>query len=111
MLEIKRLKEKLLLTAIILGIIALLCLCDMPCPIQRLTGINCLGCGMTRAVFSAIRLDFIAAFNYHKMFWSLPILYLCFLKDGRLFKNKVLNVIFYSLTLLGFVFNWLLSIF
>ena len=58
------------------------------CPILDLFGVHCLGCGMSRAVISVLRFDFSAAFSYHLMFWSLPLLYLCFLRDGKLFKNK-----------------------
>ncbi len=80
------------------------------CPILTLTGIPCLGCGMTRAVGSALRLDFAGAFSYHFMFWSLPLLFFCFMKDGRIFKNKYLNLIFYALILAGFVANWILKL-
>lgn len=42
------------------------------CPIKYLTGISCAGCGMTRAVFSALTLNFEDAFAYHPL-WALPI--------------------------------------
>ena len=37
------------------------------CPIRFLTGISCPGCGMTRALLSALRFDFQAAFFYHTL--------------------------------------------
>lgn len=37
------------------------------CPIQFVTGISCPGCGMTRALVSAVCLDIEAAFAYHPM--------------------------------------------
>lgn len=40
------------------------------CPIRFLTGVSCPGCGMTRAVVSALRLDFKTAFDYHPL-WIL----------------------------------------
>ncbi len=39
------------------------------CPIKLITGINCPGCGMTRAFKSAVMLDFAGAFSYHPMFF------------------------------------------
>ena len=41
------------------------------CPIRFLTGVSCMGCGMTRAIFSAIRLHFSDAFSYHPL-WMIP---------------------------------------
>ena len=45
----------------------------LPCPIKCVTGISCAGCGMTRAVLSAIGGDFSGAFYYHPLWFSLPI--------------------------------------
>ena len=42
------------------------------CPIRFLTGISCPGCGMTRALLSALRMDFQAAFYYHPL-WVLLV--------------------------------------
>lgn len=44
------------------------------CPIKYITGISCAGCGMTRACFSALRLDFSRAFYYHPLFWMVPVI-------------------------------------
>ena len=38
------------------------------CPAKLFLGIPCPGCGLTRAYFSALRLDFAAAFRYHPLF-------------------------------------------
>lgn len=43
------------------------------CPILFLTGISCAGCGMSRAWFCVLRMDFTGAFRYHPLFWILPI--------------------------------------
>lgn len=40
---------------------------NIPCPIKHITGISCAGCGMSRAVLSALSLDFAAAFAYHPL--------------------------------------------
>lgn len=41
------------------------------CPIRYLTGVSCAGCGMTRALFSALLLDFESAFSYHPLWVAL----------------------------------------
>lgn len=45
----------------------------LPCPIKYVTGISCAGCGMTRAVLSAIRGEFSGAFYYHPLWFLMPI--------------------------------------
>ena len=66
---------------------------------------------MTRAVLSAIRLDFADAFMLHPMFWSLPILIIYFLYDGSLFNNKKINSGVLAILALGFFLNWIVKIF
>ena len=43
------------------------------CPIKYVLGIACPGCGMTRAWFSILRLDFATALYYHPLFFIGPI--------------------------------------
>lgn len=38
------------------------------CPINRFFGVECPGCGMTRAFLSALQLDFRSAFYQHPLF-------------------------------------------
>ncbi len=38
------------------------------CPIKAIFGVSCAGCGLTRAMVCAIKLDFVNAFNYHPLF-------------------------------------------
>ena len=56
------------------------------CPIYRLTGIPCPGCGMTRALFRLLSLDFAGAWYYHPRVFVIPpaILYLVHRKAWRL---------------------------
>jgi hypothetical protein len=45
------------------------------CLFKNLTGIECYGCGMTRAILSAIHFRFVDAFHYNKLFLVvLPLL-------------------------------------
>lgn len=56
------------------------------CPIHRLTGLPCPGCGMSRALFSLAKLDFAGAWYYHPLvfFLPLPLLYLIHRKAWKL---------------------------
>lgn len=54
------------------------------CPVRFLTGISCPGCGMTRALVAALRLDFRAAFAYHPLFILLPLIFAAYLFFDRI---------------------------
>lgn len=73
------------------------------CVFKRICGFDCICCGMTRACLHALRLDFAAAFSYHPMFWSVPVLVLEFLFDGKLFGKKVIDFWLIGLIVLGFL--------
>lgn len=79
-------------TAVYLLFVAVLAYFHVPCMFKTLFGIPCFGCGMTRAYLSLLHLDLAAAFSYHPMFWSVPILYLYVLYDGKLFQNRKWNL-------------------
>jgi hypothetical protein len=59
----------------IAALIALLALVG-GCPIRALFGIPCPGCGLSRAWWEAIRLNFSAAFRYHPLWLPAPFLLL-----------------------------------
>ncbi len=65
---------------------------------------------MTRAVIALLSLDFKTAIYYHPMVFSLPILFLYFLFDGNLFKNKVLNRVVIAAIFVGFLVNWAINL-
>ena len=48
------------------------------CPLRFFFGISCPGCGMTRALLAALRLDFATAFSYHPLFFLLPFFLLSY---------------------------------
>ena len=109
--KIENIKPKLAVVPLILLLYLLMYALDTTCIVKSILGIPCPGCGMTRAVVSALRLDLAAAFRLHPMFWSLPLLVLYFLYDGHLFKNKRLNYGVGAAIALGFLLNWLIRIF
>ena len=104
------LKEKIFIGLIVISGIALGNLLKFRCIFLWLTGIECLGCGMTRALVSALKFDFADALQYHPMFWSLPIIGIYILFDGKVFKNRAINLIVPILIGIGFVVNWLYKV-
>ena len=106
----KHLRVYLLSALALAAAFLLLNLVGIGCPIKFLTGISCPGCGMTRAWISIFKLDLAAAFRYHPMFWSVPILCALYLFDGRIFKHTWLN---YAVTigiLAGFFACWIVRL-
>ncbi len=81
------------------------------CPFYRVFGVPCPGCGLTRAWLAVLRFDFAAAFGYNFMFWSVPLLALYVLFDGRPFPGKYQNGVVLSLIAVGFFFRFLLGLF
>ena len=106
MKRIKHLKNSLLLTGIYAAILFVFWQLKIPCLFNRFLGFPCPGCGMTRAVLSAIKLDFAAAFSYHPMFWSIPVLYLYFLFNGKVFNKKTLDISILIFIAVGFLISW-----
>ncbi len=105
--KIKGLGNSLLLTALYLAVLSVFWYFKIPCFFQSIFGFDCPGCGMSRAVFSALRLDFAAAFSFHPMFWSLPVLYLYFIFNGKIFHKKSVDNGILILIALGFLIHWL----
>ena len=108
MRKIQNPKTKLAVFLLLPVLYLIMYLLDTTCIVKSILGVPCPGCGMTRAAICAIRLDFIGAFEYHAMFWSLPLLVLYFLYDGCVFRNKKINAIVLATIALGFFLNWLI---
>lgn len=109
-MKIHNIRDKIFVTALMLIISVIYYFTPIECIFLSLTGLPCPGCGMTRALLSAVTLNFKSAFSYHFMFWSVPILYICYLFDGRLFKSKPLNTVLYAVIGAGFAVNWILKL-
>ena len=106
MKKIKEINNKILLTLLYGLILLVFWYFDIPCLFKHFFGIDCIGCGMTRAILSALKFDFKAAFTYHSMFWSMPLLYIYFLFDGRVIGKKSFDIVVLSSVLIGFLLNW-----
>lgn len=81
----------------------------MGCLWNYLFGINCLGCGITRAYISLLSGDIMGAFRHNFMFFSVPILFLYILFYDKLFKKKR-HIAVAVLISIGFLVNWLIKL-
>lgn len=93
------------------AIVLLLYVTEIGCAFRFITGIPCMGCGLTRAWLSALRLDFAAAFNYHQLFFLIPYLFLWLIFDCRLLPSKKLDYTVIALILAAFVVRWIIIMF
>ena len=107
MRKIRGLGEKIILLSLYAVIIALAFYLKLPCIWRFLFKVPCPGCGMTRAVYSVLCGDMAAAFSLHPMVFSLPLLFLYFLFDGRLFKKKQTDRLVLFAILTGFLVQWI----
>lgn len=71
----------------------------VPCVIKYITGISCLGCGMTRAWLAVFKLDFSLAFYYHPLF-IMPVLILIIILNRKRLKPKAMSVIIWTILIL-----------
>lgn len=77
-------KVRMRLAIIIVAIYIIFNIFGAGCPIKFLTGISCPGCGMTRAILAAIRLQFNEAFYFHPLFGLVPFMFALYLFEDYL---------------------------
>lgn len=75
---------------ILIAVSGIILLVFYHCPFLYFFGIPCPGCGMTRALIAAARLDFKAAFYYHPLFFVIIIaaVYMLLKLTGRVSVSK-----------------------
>lgn len=103
-------KQKLLYFCSVPVFIFLLWLSDLHCVWRTLFGIPCLGCGMTRAYMALLRLNIGKAFRSHFMFWSVPLLFWFVWKDGKVFRDRRINLGVLIAIGAGFLIRWILLV-
>lgn len=69
---LRKYKAYIITLGVLVAYVILAFAIKLPCPIKHLTGIPCAGCGMSRAIVSALTLDFSGAFEYHPLWILVP---------------------------------------
>lgn len=88
------------------------------CPINKLTGLYCPGCGITRMIESLIKLDFYQAFRYNMLvFIMLPFLTFLLIcriieiyKGKLIITNKISNKVWIIILIITILFGILRNI-
>lgn len=91
---------KVIILLFLIGVFYLSC----GCPFRLLTGISCPGCGMTRALFSLLTLDFGKAFELHPLVFLLPFAVLIYFKRKSIPKKAMTVLCAFALILLFAVY-------
>lgn len=101
---------KLLVTLLLFAGVLFLYYTKIGCVWNYLFHIHCPGCGITRALFALLRGDVLASLKSHFMLLGIPVLYLYYLFDGKLFKNRKWNLGILIAILSGFLIRWILCL-
>ena len=85
------------------------------CPFHKFTGLYCPGCGVTRLLFSLIKLDFYQAFRYNPLvfillilgiiYWLIKIICQKFKNINLIIPNKIWYVLLIIVILFGIMRN------
>ena len=81
----------------------------LPCPIKHLTGISCAGCGMSRALLSALTLNFTDAFRYHPLWATVPPAAIALAVLGANNKKRATMILLFCLAAL-FLVTWIVRL-
>ena len=79
------------------------------CPIKYITGISCMGCGMTRAFLAAGKMHFVEAYHYHPL-WPLVIVWIPLYIFRKKINKNLFNVLI-GITVIAFVVVYLYRMF
>ena len=99
---------RLLISALI---IFLVIYSSMECFYQKIFHIPCLGCGMTRAWKYFVRGDINEAYEFHKGFWTAPIIALYIYKGKFLFRRIAWDILLILLLFFIFIYNYFIIYF
>lgn len=111
-------KQDYIFCTIFFMVLAILCLkygIAIPCVFNKITGLYCPGCGITRMTLSILKGDIYQAFRYNPIiFIDVPIICISLIFE-RCFKNikyvkKITNVIFIILLIITIIFGVLRNI-
>ena len=99
--------DKLISTGIFIAIVAVLYAFKAPCLVASIIGDPCPACGMTRAWISVLKFDLASAFQYHSLFWTVPLIFAFFWFDGAIFKKAWVNIAIMAIIAMLFIARWI----
>ncbi|MBP3783981.1 MAG: DUF2752 domain-containing protein [Butyrivibrio sp.] len=100
----KKIKDAILAILAVAFVYTIFYITKIGCPIKFLTGISCMGCGMTRAYLSLLHLDFGGAFRYHPLFPIPVIAAVIFLFRSRISQKIVKVLLFTTIVLFSIIY-------
>ncbi len=100
----KKIKDAILTILAVAFVYTIFYITGIGCPIKFLTGVSCMGCGMTRAYLSLLRLDFAGAFRYHPLFPIPAIAAVLFLLRSRISQKIVNFLLFTTIALFSIIY-------
>lgn len=80
------------------------------CPIRKMFGYECPGCGMTTAILMALKFDFQEAFEYHSLYPIVVIFSVYVFFREELYVGKKYEQIGMAVALTLFVVRWMVNI-
>lgn len=80
---------------------------QLPCVFRYFFHAPCPGCGMRDALWALLRFDFAAAFSSHPMVWSLPLLPVLVLTNGKPTRYRLVNGLILGTVLCGFLVSYI----
>lgn len=93
----------------VFALVLIMWIFSIPCPIKYITGTSCAGCGMSRAIISALTLDFANAFAYHPLWIVIIPAILVIVMLSAKGKSKAAGIVFYCLAGL-FLAVWIIRL-
>ena len=82
------------------------------CIIKHTIGVPCMGCGMTRATYYLITLDFKQAFFFHPLVFIMPVIITTFLLKGiGIFQTMYSSKTFWGVVIFLFVATYIIRMY
>ena len=89
----KKIYKPLIVISVVILIYAILQIIGITCPIKYIFGVSCPGCGMTRAVISAVTFKFERAFFFHPLWFAMPVFLALYLYARIKNKTKLEKIV------------------
>lgn len=100
-------KEGIFRVSLLLLVLIVFVLFDVECLFIKFFNTPCLGCGMTRAWKALLQGELKQAYEYHKAFWTVPIILCYIFKGNMLFKKRLWDIMLLVFIIIIFIINYM----